>query len=106
MITKLRISKISIETPKEGSETWIHMTVQKVFKDEDGNTVNVIPRFDYISIPYNKIGTDMYSGYDPLTNTKIEESGYGIASLITSVAIKLMMEKYGGTVNEKGDLVL
>jgi len=106
MITKLRVSKITIETPKEGSEAWAHLTIQKVFKKEDGTIINVIPRFDYISIPYSKIGESSYSGYDPITNTKVEQNGYTIAFLIKSVAIKLVMDKYGGTLNEKGELIL
>jgi len=67
MITKIRASKITIETPVEGSETWIHITVQKVTKHTDGTIINVIPRYDFISFPLQNIGTDMYTVMEPLT---------------------------------------
>ena len=106
MITKLRASKIAIETPKEGSETWVHITVQQVIKDDNEKVINIIPRYDYISIPLDKFGMGVYSGHDPVTQSDISASGYGIAGLIASVVIGKMEEKYGGTVTAQGDLLV
>ena len=106
MITKLRASKISIETPKEGATTWVHITVQEVIKDDDGTLLNIIPRYDYISFPLENIGTISYDGVEPLTGEDLSVSGYGIASLITSIVTKTLVEKYDGTVNDDGDVVI
>ena len=106
MITKLRASKISIETPKEGAETWVHITVQKVLKREDGSIINVIPRFDYISFPIQEIGVNFYDVTEPLTGDDLSASGYGTASLIASIVTTTMIEKYGGSITPEGDVIL
>jgi len=106
MITKLRASKISIETPKEGALTWIHITVQQVIKNDDGVIINIIPRYDYISFPLQNIGTNIYEAIEPLNGEKIEASGYGIASLIAEIVTKTLVEKYNGTITPEGDVIL
>lgn len=106
MITKLRASKIAIETPREGAETWVHITIQQVIKDDEGNIKNIIPRYDYISFPLQDIGVDFYSAMDPLTQQNIEVSGYGTASLIGAIVIKEMLKKYEGTVTPEGDVIV
>lgn len=105
MITKLRASKISIEKPRENSETWVHITVQQVIKDDNENVINIIPRYDYISIPLKEFGTVVYTGKDPITQDDINASGYGIASLISSVILNKMLDKYGGKITPQGDLI-
>jgi len=106
MITKLRASKITIETPSEGSVAWVHIQIQKVFKDNNGNTTNVIPRYDYISVPLHEIGMNFYNGFDPVTQENHNISGYGSADLISSIVIELMKEKYGGELDEVGNLII
>lgn len=106
MITKLRASKITIEAPKENSETWVHITIQQIIKDDNEKVINIIPRYDYISIPLDKFGMNVYSGHDLITQSDINASGYGIAGLIASVVLNKMLEKYGGKVTLQGDLLI
>ena len=106
MITKLRASKIAIEMPKETSEVWVHITVQKVYKDDNGNTINVIPRWNYISFPLEEIGTELFTFDDPVTQETHNNTGYGVASALGVIVIQHMLSTYGGTVTEDGDLIL
>jgi hypothetical protein len=107
MITKLRASKISIEMPKEDSEVWVHITVQKVYKNKDtGEIINVIPRWEYISFPLKEIGLTPYEYLDMVTNSNHTSTGYGIAAALSVIVTKKMLELYGGSITEKGDLVL
>ena len=106
MITKLRASKISIETPKEGAETWIHITIQQVLREDDGTLINTIPRFDYISIPFQEVGMNFYDGIEPLTQEPTHLSGYAIGTSVAAIVIGQMMEKYGGSVTAEGDLII
>ena len=92
--------------PKEDSEVWVHITIQKVYKDEDGNTKNIIPRWEYISFPLKNIGLDSYSFNDPITKEAHTNTGYGISSALYAIVIKEMLNKYGGTVTETGDLII
>ena len=104
MKTKLRASKISIEKPREDSEVWVHVTIQQVFKDENGNTVNIIPRYDYISKPLKDFMPENYNYYDPITGELRTISGVQVMFIISSVVLEWMQEKYGGTVDEEGNL--
>lgn len=106
MVTKLRASKILVETPKEGSETWVHITVQKVTKQDDGTIINVIPRHDYISFTVPSIGTTMYNANDPVTGSNLNISGYGAVSTIASIVIDKLVAKYGGKVTPQGDVIV
>jgi len=106
MITKLRASKILVETPKEGSETWVHITVQKVTKKDDGVVINIIPRYDYISFPIQDIGTNIYNAIDPTTSANLNISGYGAVSTISSIVIDKLIKKYGGSVTPQGDVIV
>jgi len=106
MITKLRASKISIETPKEGALTWIHITVQQVIKDDNGNVINIVPRYDYISFPLQDIGVNIYEAIEPLNGEQLNASGYGIASLIAEIVTETLVNKYNGTVTEEGDVIV
>lgn len=94
MIEEYRASKITIEVPKEHSEPWVHLTINKMFKDDEGNLTNEIPRFDYISKPLSQVATNMYEYLDPIQRQTFNISGYGLAQAITSYVDKHLKEKY------------
>ena len=95
MTEKLRSSKITIEIPKVDSEPWVHVTVNKMFLDDDGEMTNNQPRFDYISKPLSSVGTEIYTFMDPVTQQEVTISGYGLASAITSYVKNTIEEKHG-----------
>jgi len=106
MITKLRVSKLTLEMPKEDSEVWLHITVQKVIKDDLGVTTNIIPRFDYISKPLSEVYMDVYKYQDIMLGGVFSISGVGIAQALTSAVLDFMQDKYGGVVTSNGDLIV
>jgi len=106
MITKIRASKIAIETPREDSETWVHITVQQVLKKDDGTVINIIPRFDYISFPIKDVGLNQFAFSDPVTQAAMNMSGYTVGSAIAAIVISTLEKKYGGTVTPQGDLIV
>ena len=95
MTTKLRASNIAIEVPEPNSDAWVHVTINKVFIDDNGNIINDIPKFDYVSKPLSSIGMNAYPFIDPVTGESIEVSGYGIAQCITSYVERVLADKYG-----------
>lgn len=90
-----RASKIAIEIPKRDSEPWVHITINKMFINNDGVLVNTLPRFAYISKPLSEIGMNAYSFTDPVTQQHIEVSGYGLAEAITSYVDVVLAATYG-----------
>lgn len=95
MTEQYRASKITIEIPKEDSEPWVHLTVNKMYIDAKGNIVNDIPRYDYISKPLSEVAFNEYTLVDPVMGGDITISGYGIANAITAYVDKHIKEKYG-----------
>lgn len=89
-----RASDIHIEIPKEHSEPWIHLTINKLFKDDDGKLVNEIPRFAYISKPMSEIATNIYEYTDLVLKERRDISGYGLSLAITEYVDKCLKERY------------
>ncbi len=106
MITKLRASKITLEMPKEDGEVWVHVTIQKVIRNDSGNIINIIPRFESVSTPLRDIAFNSYTFQDLILQKEVDISGYGVASALTVAILKLLQDKYGGEVDYKGDLIL
>ena len=84
MTEELRASKITIEIPKVDSDPWVHLTVNKMFYDDNMELVNNVPRFKYLSKPMSEIATNTYAFFDPVLQKEVTISGYGIAMAITS----------------------
>ena len=104
MIEQIRASKIVIDMPKSGSEPWVHLTVQKVLRDVDTYEIkNVVTRFGSVSVPLSKILVQEYP-VGTVANTSI--SGVEVFNSISAFVITLLMERYGGTLNEKMDIIL
>lgn len=106
MKTKLRASKISIESPREDSEVWVHVTVQQMIYDDESKISNIIPNYDYISKPLSKFMPDNYTYIDPLDGSINNIYGSQVMYIITAVILEWMTNKYGGTLDEGGNLWL
>ena len=103
---KLRVQQIIIDLPRSNSERWIHMTIQRVELDDDGNEANVVDRWGQISQKMSDVFAEAHPYSDPITGGSGLLSVAGTAVAISSVALAWMTERWGGTVNELGDLIL
>ena len=103
MKTKIRASKISIESVKPDREVWIHVAVQQVIYDNNSNIVNIIPNWDRFSIPLRKI---LREKYDFSFRKESSVYGYEIISVITNVVVKWLKDRYNVEEDEKGNLWL
>ena len=107
MITKLRASKVVIEIPREDSTPWMHITVQKVLKADNGEVLNVIPRFDYISCPLTDVITNEYTFSDPILQTgAIDISGAGVVAVLTAMVLDEMTKEYNVLPSVNGEILV
>ena len=102
MAFKLRAQQITIETPKEGAEPWVHVVVQRVeFQGE--NIRNTIDRYDTFSKRLSEIAAEVVP-YISATDGYI--NAYELSRAVSAFVIKWLIEKYGGEVQANGDLVI
>lgn len=100
MKTKLRASKISIESPKPNSEVWIHLEIEQVIYDDTGKIINIIPRYDYMSEPIADFLNKSYTeGEQTIT-------GLEVIGLVTKVILSWMSAKYHIIPDNEGNLWL
>lgn len=95
MVYEYRASKITIEIPKPDSEPWVHLAINKLEVDDNGTLINTYPMFAYISKPLSQVGMEMFSFLDPVYQSDVTVSGYGLAKAITSYVEKNIEEKFG-----------
>lgn len=105
MPKRVRSEKISIDIPQSESEPWISLIVQGITEDEQGNITQVVPRMGQIHRRMSDVQTQMFMGYDPVTQQPLNVSMAGIASLITVAAAAFLAEDYDGTVDQATALV-
>ena len=97
MRTKLRTQQVIIDMPKEGQDIWIHITLQKVEKDEDGNILNVSSRNEQIHKMMSNYQTDMFTFSDPVTQKEQTLSGAGIHMALAEAILGWTAEDFNGT---------
>lgn len=100
---KVRANKISIERPKEDSEAWIRVDVQRI--EKYGEIYNTVDRWD----SFNKRMSDVYADQypNPIDFSSGMFSVADIATHITIVVSSWLAEKYNGTIDpENGDIVI
>lgn len=96
-IIKVRANKVSIETPKEGSEPWIRLEVQRVEKDEENGIYNVTDRWDSFNMRLSQVATDEYPLlFDPSSGSVNVNS---IAIQLTYLFADWLAKKYNGTLD-------
>ncbi len=106
MRTRLRTSKIVIETPKVDSEPWVHITIQQVLENDEGKIVNIVPRFDYISKPLSEIFLTVTPYLDPVLQKEDEISGGGMVTVLTGIISKWIAESHNGKILPDGSIVI
>jgi len=104
MLEQLRASKITIDMPKSDSMPWVQITVQKVLRDEETYAIrNVLTRWEQFSIPLNEI-MEQQLPVKTVSNSTV--TGGELFGSIYTLVILALQEKYGGSINEKQDLIL
>lgn len=102
---KVRAQKVTIETPREGAEPWIRVIVQRV--EKTGDIVNTVDRWD----SFNKRLSDVAAQAFPIpgsfrTHDETFITVYDVATSISTVVIGWLLERYGGSVDAEGNVIL
>ena len=93
-VIKLRANKVSIETPTEGAEPWIHLEVQRVEKDEEAGIYNTTPRWDSFNIRMRDVAMDEHPLlFDPSSGMMTVQD---IGIELTYIFATWLAEKYNG----------
>jgi len=96
MRKQIRTQQVIIDMPKESDDIWIHLTLNELEKDADGNIINESPRNKFIHRSINDMITDVYTFYDPVLQKEIQISGIGVHSAIAEALCKWTLEDFGG----------
>lgn len=106
MITKIRAQQIVLDMPTEAAEVWARVMVQKVVKDADYNTIQVIDRTSHIHREMSDFYGQSVTVVDPVSNAEITLSGAAIgAAMAEMVKTWMLTEHTGATENEYGDII-
>lgn len=107
MIRRLRTQQIIIDLPTPDSEAWIHLEIQQVDTDpETGETVNLVDRWGRISKKISDVALEVIHYDDQVLQHEDYMSTLGLSNAITVMAIKWIVEKYGGEVDEHGYIIV
>ncbi len=104
MTVKIRSSQITIDSPTEGAEPWVRIAVQRI--ERNGDIVNVVDRWDSFNVRFSDIATEMY----PIPQSVNCGSGMftfaDVGQAITTVVIIWLAERYNGTIQANGDVLI
>lgn len=82
------------------------ITVQRVELDAAGNEMNVIDRWGTINKRLSAVALQVEPYFEVLPLEPGQITVFGIADAIKSTAIDWIIEKYGGSKNAAGDVIL
>lgn len=104
--TKLRAQHIAIDIPTETAEAWVSAVLQKVIKDDEYKTIQLVDRTDYLHRKFSEFALQMLPFTDPVTQQQITLSGAGLAVAISTFVKTWMLAGIHGTVeNAHGDII-
>lgn len=107
MITKIRAQQIVLDMPTEAAEVWARVMVQKVVKDADYNTIQVIDRTGHIHREMSDFYGQIVTVIDPLSNAEVTVSGAAISAAMAEMVKAWMLAEHRGAVeNEYGDIII
>ena len=106
MTIKLRTQQIIIDIPRTDSEPWMLIVIQRVEMNESGVEINVADRWDSINKRLGDVAELVKEYTEPVTPIAPGFiSMLGLADAIKVTATSWILEKWGGTLNENGDVV-
>lgn len=98
MPSRLRSQKIEIDLPTELSEPWVHVVVQKLILNNEGNTIQTLDRNSHIYKSINDYAMQLVNFTDPVTQQQYTISGAGLGQAITNMVLTWMDEKFDGQI--------
>lgn len=102
---KIRAQQIVIELPTEEAVNWIRVALQRVVKDDHGNTLQVNDRIGFINHALPEVALQMVNFVDPVTGKELEISIAGLATGIKALVLNWLVSEYNCTINENGDAI-
>lgn len=102
---KVRAGQVVIETPTEGAEPWIRVTVQLI--ERDGDVVNTVDRYDSFNKRLSAVAAEVFptpASFHAHDSSVI--TVYDVAQSISTVVVGWLLERYGGTVDAEGNVIL
>lgn len=82
------------------------MIIQRVEMDESNKVLNIVDRWGQLNFRLADVATKVCSYEDPLNPAGGRISIAGIGSAVTAAVTGLILEKYGGWVDENGHIVV
>lgn len=106
MIVRLRTQQIIIDLPKLDAEPWVKLTVQRLEMDDQGKVLNTVDRWGTVNKKLSDVALQIHQYKEILPLAEGHISVFAISDAIESVAVAWVQEKFGGVVNEAGELIL
>lgn len=98
---KVRAQQMTIETPLEGADPWIRVIVQRV--EKNGDIVNTVDRWD----SFNKRLSEVALQEVPFPHSASNVfTIYEISQQIIATVCVWLMERYGGTMDAQGNVII
>jgi hypothetical protein len=106
MKRRLRTQQLYIDLPTPDSEPWLNLIIQMVEMDDNYNTVNVVDRWGQVNARLSSIAWSTYLYTDPIPHEDGHISVVGIGDAITVLGVELIIQKYGGYLDERGLIMM
>jgi hypothetical protein len=107
-MVKLRTQQIIIDLPRTRSEPWIFVKVQRVELAEDGITeLHVQDNWGAINKKLSEVALEVNPYFEAIPGVPPSLiSVYGLSDGIKEAVIRWIIDKFGGTLNQNGDVIL
>lgn len=102
---KLRAQQIIIDVPRYESEPWILIRVQKVQTEANG-VEHIVDRWGAVNKKLSEAALDVTDYFEITPVESNQLSVFALADAIKNVSVDWIIEKYGGTLNANGEIIL
>lgn len=107
MAIRLRAQKISIDAPRSAADPWVHVIVQRVELDAEGNEINVVDRWGTLSKSLPAAYEEIHSFVEPCPNVPEGQiSGAAVGEAIKNFTAHWIASQYNGVIQPNGDVHL
>ena len=97
--TILRLQQVTIDIPRNTSEPFIHLYIQKVILDDDGRDVQTIDRYHQIHKKVTEVLIDTTNVHDLVTGANFDISVAGVSEAIKELTLLWMRTTFGGEIS-------
>lgn len=96
--TILRLQQITIDVPRNTSEPFIHLYIQKVVRDDTNNDIQTIDRYHQVHKKLYDVLLDTTNVSDLVTGATFDISVAGVSEAIKEMTLMWMQTTFGGTI--------